>query len=229
MKRTLLSLILVPVLLASCSSAPEKRPVNPLETAWTPQSPELYFTTDYKGRASGVSIPDWVNSLREAGISGIESMNKYNDKFVFLSRNEGSNFNALAQWANGFSAKLDFPRLAAARIEARFLNNIIFPEDEYGTFYEALVRAASDMSWSGAAIEDSFWSRRVFVPEENENSETTVQAEEKWEFLILVSMEKTLFASQLDTLFRSIKPVPQPKRDQTAAANRVKERFYEGF
>ena len=229
MRRILLAAILIKAIFVSCASGSKVQPLTPLEKPEVTQAPVPYFITDYKNRSNGGRVPIWINSFYESGVSGIEALDEYKNRFIFISRNEGKNFKALEHWEEGFSAKLDFPRLAAARIEERFVNNVLFPDETYGSFYEAMVRATSDASWSGAAVEDSFWLRRRFMATQNENGEIVTREEEKWEFIILVSMEKVLFNSQLDTLFRNIKPSPRPSRDQNAAANRVKDRFYEGF
>jgi len=162
----------------------------------------------------------------------VEAMYAYQDRFVFISRSEGTNFNALAQWVEWFSPELDFPRLAAARIEARFLSGVSNPDNAYGSFFEALIRAASDAPWTGAVKEDHFWMRREFLPDEDELAdlgEASSWIEEDWKFLILVTMEKTLFSSQLDAVFRNVNPSPRPTREQNNAANRVRDRFFDGF
>ncbi|MCL2233544.1 MAG: hypothetical protein FWB99_10770, partial [Treponema sp.] len=53
--------------------------------------------------------------------------------------------------------------------------------------------------------------------------------QEDWKFLVLVTIDEAYFSSQLNTIFRTIRPNPQPTRDQLSAANRVIERFFEGF
>ena len=211
------------------------------------ETPLPYIIVNHKNKAAGESIPKWVNCLLEEGIGEVENLAAYEGRYVFVSRNEGNNFNALTQWKEGFSPELDFPRLAAARIEARFLSGVSHPDHEYGAFFEALIRAASDAPWKGAVREDDFWLRRRYFSEDENNpdmpgntaGQTPENAElqtanypparESWDFLILVTIEKSLFASQLDAVFRNTKPNPPPKRDQVNAANRVKDRFFDGF
>jgi hypothetical protein len=52
---------------------------------------------------------------------------------------------------------------------------------------------------------------------------------ERFEFLILVTIEKERFASQFNTIFEKTTADPPTSRDQIAAVNRVKGRFFEGF
>ena len=216
------------LLLASCSSGKAVQIPVPAQPPAAEIS-EQYIVTDYKNKAKGATMPDWVNRWLEGGTGKVETLDAFRDRFVFISRNAGNNFTALTQWNEGFSAELDFPRLAAARIEARFISATPFPDREYGAFFNDLVRAASDAPWSGAKKEDDFWLCRKYFPSEDAISDPGIPARETWEFLVLVTIDKFLFASQLDAVLRSVKPSPPLTRDQSAAVNRIRDKLYEGF
>jgi len=151
----------------------------------------------------------------------VEALKAYQDSYVFVKKNEGNNFNALQLWKDNFSTELDFPRLAATRIEARF--SVPYPDIEYGAFYEELIRTASDASWTDATIKDDFWIRKKYLPSETESEQ------ENWEFLILVTIGKPDFSSQLKTIFEKINPNPPPDQNQVVAINLVKDHFYDKF
>ena len=222
MKRIILCIILAQMLFASCQSRPERLApgiVLGQETIIRP-----YTIIDHKNRASGGSIPEWVNLWLNSNIQDIEALSAFNNRYVFISRNEGVQLNPLHLWREGFSPELDFPRLAAARIERRFASTTTHPDEEFGTFYEALIRAASDASWLGTVSEDDFWIRRRYTPDEEFGQEL-----ETWEFLILLTIDKRLFASQIEDIFDKVNPVPSPTAAQIEAANRVKAGFFNGF
>ena len=249
MKKKLLSASLAAVLLFSCAGRPAKRVLTFSEMPGATRTPGSSVIIDYKNKNNGGIIPEWAELWFNSGVHGVEALEAYRDRYVFIAKNEGNNFNALSQWLKGFSADLDFPRLAAARIESRFGAGIPFPDDEYGAFYEAIIRGASDTLWTGAIREDDFWVRRkrlVIRDEEGAPSELNPEAgqgdssegnlsadspydEETWEFLILVTIEKNLFSSQLYGVFKSVNPSPPPSKEQINAANRVKDHFFEGF
>ena len=236
MNRILFFAILSALLFFSCAGRPGKRILTSSEIPDAPGADSSYRITDYKGRISGGNIPEWVNIYLNSGIRGLESTNEYHDRYVFIGRNEGSSFNALSQWSRRFSPELDFPRMAGTRIEARLSTGVTFPDEEYGSFYETLVCAAFDAQWAGAVREDDFWIKREFsaAPDETDNDYPETGSipprnNEIWEFLILVTIEKSSFASQLDNVFKNVVPKPQPARDQINAANRVKDRFFDGF
>ena len=233
--KILLSVILAVILPVSCTSKPEKRILSLSESSGITESRENYIIIDYKNKAKGEAIPEWVSFFLSDDIRRVEAMDEYEGRFVFISRNEGSNFRALNQWAAGFSPELDFPRLATARIETRFCSSIPHPDEEYGAFFETLIRTSSDAFWNGAVRNDDFWIQRQIIPNEEEalpgiqEGENQTQLMESWEFFILVTIEKSLFVSQLDSIFKNIEPRPQPTKEQVTSANRVKDRFYDGF
>ena len=211
--------LLLSALLVSCASEP-----NP----WTVVSPdpteinritEVYVIEDYKGKAEGQDIPQWVNNYLEAGIQGIEAMDIYQFHHVFVSRNVGSSFDALMLWADGFSPELDFPRMAASRIESRFFLEAPLPDREFGSFFIDLIRTVSDAEWTGTSKEDDFWMLKRDVEDESIS----------WEFLVVASISKTSFASQFLAIYNSINSRPPPSWEQLRAISRIRDRFFEGF
>ncbi|MCL2374702.1 MAG: hypothetical protein FWC65_05615, partial [Treponema sp.] len=141
----------IPALLFSaCASEAGRRGHAPYEDPGILETPHPFAITDFMNMAEGADMPEWVSLWLEGGARAIENMDAHEGRHAFVSRNNGSNFSALEQWAQWFSADLDFPRLAAARIEARFLSGVSRPDDTYGAFFVALVRSASDAAWSGA-------------------------------------------------------------------------------
>ena len=221
MKRILLSVILALPLLASCTIIPNRMVLNPDETSWFTEAP--YIITEHKYSSIGEEMPAWVIAYIDGGIAEVEALTAYQSCHVFVARNEGNNFSAMKRWMEGFSTGLDFPRLAAARVEARFYSAAPLPDQEYGAYFEALVRTASDYPWTGAVRTDDFWIRKNYLPAGEEGER------EAWEFLILLNIDRMIFFSQLETVFRNVEPNPLPAKDQINAYNRVKERFYDGF
>ena len=223
MNKFWLPVILGALLFFSCASPPTRMILNLPSISEETEPPRDYIILDYKNKTRGEAIPEWVSLWLDSGVQGVEALNAYNGRFVFVHRNEGNNFNALTLWQNNFLPDLDFPRIAASRIEGRFSASVVYPDEEYGDFFEILIRAASDASWTGAVREDDFWVQKRYLPNDDEPES------ENFEFLILVSIAKSNFASQLDELFQKINPNPPPTEAQIAAANRVKDHFYEGF
>jgi hypothetical protein len=169
-------------------------------------------------------MPAWLDVYLEKGLRGLESLAEYRQKYVFIAQNSGTNSRLLKQWAENFSPAQDFARLAAARIEARLsAAATAYPDDEYGLFFEMAVKAASDNAYQGAVKEDDYWILRRYPGGE----ETGIR--ESFEFFILVSIDKSLFESQVNAILNRLNPAPPAGKEQTEAFNRVKENFFDGF
>ena len=217
------------IFLAGCGSRQVRQP--PLRE----EEPEMvqhlsWEILDYRGKDAGASIPAWVNYYLEDNILQIENLAEFRNHYVFVSANTGNNFNALQQWMNAFSADLDFARLAAMRMENRFLNAaVLYPDDEYGSFYEALIRAASDTQWSGAVKAGDFWLQRSFIGMGSNIEDELPETWERYEFLILVIVDKDTMNPQISMVLQNVEAPSPLSRYQRNAVNRVQENFFEGF
>jgi hypothetical protein len=214
------------LVLSTCAGEPVKiifRPDPPEPPYQHEQVYEPYELTGHQDAATGKAVPEWVSRFLERGIEGVEALEAFSNHYVFIGTNRGGNFNALSHWAEGFTVVQDFPRLAAVRIEQRLISAAsLYPDDEYGEFFEVLVKTASDAVYSGAEKEAAFWIQRRFYDE-------SPQGREQYDFFILVTIEKTLFQTQVQELLTRITTRVPPSRDQAAAINRIRETFFENF
>lgn len=212
--------------LAACAGDPARQSEGGPETEEDARDEPVYRLTDYKTRTEGGGVPGWVEYYLEGNIAALEAPEEYQDRYVFIARGRGTNFRALEQWARGFSVELDFARLVAMRIEKRFTQAASgFPDSVFGRYFEALIRAASDASWEGAVREDDFWLKGFY----QETDGNAAGGGESYDFVILVTVDKALLASQIQPLLFGVKPQEPMSRDQLAAVDRVRERFFEGF
>jgi hypothetical protein len=217
--------------LASCAGEPRKiifdpaASVDPL-TANPPagQEADLLSIIESQSGPAGALIPDWVYLFINGGIKSVEALGRYSEKYVFIAENRGKNFDALSQWVTSFAVEQDFSILAAERIEKRLLAAAkLYPDDEYGDFFENLVKSASDADYAGAVREGTFWIKRREVPQEG--AETT--AAEIYDFFILVGIDKITLQNRIRELMGDI--IITPTKDQEAAINNVQQSFFEGF
>ena len=190
--------------------------------------PELSWEIlDYRDKASGGDIPLWLSYYLDRGIPAVERLREFEAYYVFVSMNSGANLAALEQWNAGFSPDLDFARLAAARIEKRFFEAATaYPDDEYGSFFIALIRSASDALWEGAVRGSDFWLLRNYS---DADADGAAVSQESYDYFILVKVEKNRLVPQIRALLQNVQPEEPLSANQTAAVNRVRERFFEGF
>ena len=180
-------------------------------------------------------IPDWVRRYYDGGIHRVEAMDRFSNRYAFIGENRGENINALHQWANGFTVQHDLPRLIAARVEQRLVSPAsLYPDDEYGQYFEMLIKAVSNGEYSGAVKEETYWVKRKMLPPgiEDDIDGDLPQAQaitELYEFLVLISIDDESLQNQLREIMAGIKTTVAPTRDQTASINRIRQAFFVGF
>jgi len=177
-------------------------------------------------------VPEWVTFYLREGIAGLESLEQYREHYVFIGENRGTNFSALNRWANGFNEVYDFPRLLARRVENRLVAAAsLYPDDEYGEFFESLIRLVSNSEFSGINREEIFWIRRMRLPnaEAEYDSPLTEVSAERYEFFILFTVEKDILQTQLRQLMAGVRTNRPPTRTQLVTINRIQNTFFEGF
>ena len=180
-------------------------------------------------------IPEWVRSYFDGEARRVESLDQYGGKYVFIGENWGENLNALQQWASNFTTLHDLPRLIAARVERRLVSAAsLYPDDEYGQYFENLIKKVSDGEYHGAVKEQTFWVKRELtggIAEDIDDAEPEQMetATELYEYLILISIDNSTLQSQLRQIMRDIKTTVPPTREQTIAITRIQQTFFEGF
>ena len=185
-------------------------------------------------------LPAWVRSYLDRGVRGIEALDAYRSKYVFIGKNRGDNFNALQQWAKSFTVAQDLPRLIVQRVERRLVAAAaLYPDDEYGEYFAYMIKRVSDEEYLEAVKESVFWTKQRRIPveaenEENSDSETppeniVVEHADSYEFLILFSIDREVFQTQINNIMADIKTNIAPTKDQTAAINKIRLTFFEGF
>ncbi|AEF85506.1 putative lipoprotein [Treponema primitia ZAS-2] len=169
--------------------------------------------------------PDWVSLYIDQGVQGIENLPEYADSYVFVSKQQGNNLEALYLWRSGFSITRDFPRLVSARIQARFIKDAPEnPNGAFGRYFETVIRASSDASFSNVEQKDSYWVQKRLYAEDGVSPE-----EDVFESYILVSAERDTLKQQINTILRMARPEIPPTREQSAAGMRLRINFFDGF
>jgi hypothetical protein len=202
---------------------------NPPEPARTFDSWEIISSQNGQG-SSG--IPEWARLFIDNKVKELEALGGFYGKYLFIGENWGNNFNALQQWANSFTAEQDLPMLITRRAERRLIASAsLYPDDEYGEFFESLIREISNGGYSGAVKEQTFWlKRKIDVSGAEMDAESNPpDKQERYEFLVLISVDKETLQRQIQEIMTGIKTKTPPTKEQAAAIARIKDNFFEGF
>jgi hypothetical protein len=198
--------------------------------------------------AAKVPIPEWLDRFlgRPRGarpenerLRQVETMAAYWNTYIFIGNNRGINRDALRQWALALTVAQDFPRLVARRIENRLVEAAaLYPDDEYGAFFEAIIKSASDAEYPEAVKKEMFWIKwridgggtAASGQESYGLSETdTAPEREFYEFFVLISIDKGRLQARIQELLDNTQTAVPPTRDQAAAIHRIRQHFFEVF
>ncbi|WP_304224172.1 hypothetical protein [Gracilinema caldarium] len=217
-----IAVALVALSFAGCASQPAAQDSK----AQVPAKGPNYVVIDHKTMALGGSIPDWLEVyMNGGGLRDIEALPKYKDVFVFVGEDSGTNLNALRQWATGFSVAQDMARLVSTRVQARFAGAAAgSPDDEYGRYFENVVKTASDATYSGARKEADFWVLKRYFKDDGKTVDREV-----YDYYVLVTIDKETLKKQIENVLNGVKPDKPLTKEQQTAVDRVKQSFYEGF
>jgi len=171
---------------------------------------------------SARQIPAWLRSFLNGGIEAVEKLDTYNNKYVFIGMNEGKNISVLNKWIEFYTVTQDFPMLAAARIEKRmYLTVSLYPDDEYGVFYETMMHNAYNTVYTGAVKEDNYWIKT--------RSENAGESSENYNFFVLITIEKNLMQSIIRNMMTKTSTDVTMTTVQSNSVNRLRNTFFEGF
>ncbi|MDR1105119.1 MAG: hypothetical protein LBL44_02060 [Treponema sp.] len=188
------------------------------DPAQTPASP----VTGYEDGTEGETAPRWLRLYQEGGCRAVEQLPEFTGLYVFVAANEGGNAEILNLWASEFSAARDTPRLVASRVEERMTGRTLYPDDEYGEFFERFAKAVSDSPFGEASAGQVYRTQRRITEEDG-------AVRERHYFFIPVTIPKPLLQEKLSDIMKRITTRVKPAREQAAAVNRLKADFFDGF
>jgi hypothetical protein len=170
------------------------------------------------------NMPEWLRVFIDGGIEAVEKLEAYVNKFVFIAVNEGNNFTALSKWADKISAAHDFPVMAAKRIENRMiLTASRYPDDEYGEFFERMIKNAYSGMYPGTVKEGTHWIKIWY------ENEITYEYSEKYIFFVLVTIDKSIMQIVIRNMLGRTNAAVTVTGTQSNSINRLRQTFFEGF
>ena len=186
---------------------------------------EIVNITESRDMKGGPYLPDWLSAFLGGGIEEAERIEAYTGRYLFIAGNEGVNFAALDKWADSYSVEHDFSVLAAERIDRRMnVSNTVYPDEEYGIFYETLVKSAYGGEYYGAVKEDTYWIKTKIT-----GGGEGAALPEVFYFYVLISIDKAAMQTAVYNLFSRVLDSLAPSGAQAAAINRLRQNFFEGF
>jgi hypothetical protein len=205
---------------------------------------------DYKDRASGAKLPEWVSLYINHGVSALEKLEGFAPYFVFVAEQSSPNLDTLLQWSGNFSHERNMTHLVLLRAYRRLTENIsVNPDDMYGVFFETFIKRLASRYWPSSQKYDGVWvlvqRLPVAAPQDASASEASYQddieqdlpedTEEEtsgsrlYLYLILNLIEKPELQNAVQFVMNDITLDEALERDQVQAVNSIKANFFNGF
>jgi hypothetical protein len=209
------SYILLVIILSSCAGRNNFYIPTPDFNAFqTNRTIEIGNIIETKGGTR--SMPEWLRTFLSGGIEAVERLDAFNDKYVFIGVTRGENFTALNKWAENFTVEQDFTVLAANRIEERMvLNASLYPDNEYGRFFEIFIKDAYGTEYQYAVKEDTYWIKH--------------STPEVYHFFILITINKNAMQTTIRRMLTQAHAAAAPTGFHAITINRLRQNFFEGF
>jgi hypothetical protein len=127
-------------------------------------------------------------------------------------------------WANNFTPARDITNLAAQRIERRMISSsVLYPDNEYGFFFETMIKNAYRTAYPRAVKEDVFWIKII----DDDNTEAVRR--EIYNFFLLITIDKTIMQDIIVNMMEETNSAVTPTASQNNSINRLRQTFFERF
>jgi len=232
MKKIFFSVVCLSILLTLFSCISKKTPnYFPVSNSKTNKNEDKIINNDLNiiDTKNGLArlMPIWLRTFLDGGIEDVEKMDAYSNKYVFIGVNEGENIILLNKWIEYYTIMQDFPMLVADRIEKRIsLTTSLYPGDEYGLFYSAMMNNAYNATYDSAVKEDTYW---IKFKSQNTKDEVSPSSSERYKFFILITIEKNTMQAIIRNMMAKSSEDIKLTAIQKNAVNRLRNIFFEGF
>lgn len=184
------AVLAVCLLVAGCSSTKEEPKPEPVELTSKVKTEVL----DHKGASLGkTTLPQWIDAYIDFGARGVENLSNFAEEYCFVAEYHAENLDAGLAWVKGFEVPQLIARQIQSRVESIFVGAAVgAPEDDYGTYFENVVKTTTDVSFSGAKLIQDYWVLvRTYDPDiKNTYSDT-------YQIYVLYTMPKAMLDKQL--------------------------------
>jgi hypothetical protein len=102
------------------------------------------------------------------------------------------------------------------------LSASLYPDDEYGNFFEIMVKKAYNAEYSGVLKEDTYWVKFF-------NNDDSISNTDNYNFYILLTIDRVRMESVISGMMAETMAVVTPTDPQRAAINRLRLNFFQGF
>ena len=190
-----------------------------------PEAKELVGTVntvvlEHKGTALGVNLlPVWVETYIYEGITGVEKLKDYQDKYCFVAEEISTDLRAGLAWAEGVNMPQTIARTVQTRVESTFSGAASGALDsKYNTYFESIVKTITDIDYSGAKEAGEWW---VLV--RRYDNDVKKKYTDEYRIYSLYTMDKDYLDMQIINAIDKAAKESEPAADKDQLINSVKD------
>lgn len=190
-----------------------------------PEAKELEGTVktvvlEHKGTALGVNLlPVWVETYIYEGITGVEKLKDYQDKYCFVAEEVSGNLNAGLAWAEGANMPQTIARNVSNRVESLFSGAASGNLDsEYNTYFESIIKSITEIDYSGAKEAGEWW---VLV--RRYDTDVRKKYTDEYRIYLLYTIDKDYLDMQIMNAIEKTAKESEVTADQSVVINNVKD------
>ena len=176
---------------------------------------------EHKGTALGINeLPVWVDTYVSTGISGLEKLSDYQGSYCFVGEEIGTNLDAVQTWASTFDVSREIAATVSSRVDSLFTGaSSGSPDGDYGTYFENIVKASANATYSGARKINDWWILiRRYDPDSRKKHT------DEYRVFVLYTIEKETLDQQVLNMIDAIAAETEGTSDaQKTAINNVKK------
>jgi len=139
-------------------------------------SSPMVVELENKGTVVGAKTPDWVKLYNEKGVSALNALSQYKDKYCIVGEETGVNRQFVVAWADAASAQQRIGAFLRTNIASRYQAAIAATSvsgeenaSRYQQEIDSVINAIVNVSFSGAQREADWWSlRRRYDPDDKD-------------------------------------------------------------
>jgi len=155
--------IVVIMVLIGCGSSPSSSsPSGPRATT---------VVLEHTGSSMGIDHPDWIRTYLAQGISGVQALSRFRDRYCIIGQESGVNKQFVITWADNFSAQQRIGAMLRTNIESLYQARVQGAAESQGGAQtsggtasgayrqeiDSSINAVVNVSYSGAQREADWW------------------------------------------------------------------------
>ncbi|TVQ27615.1 MAG: hypothetical protein EA382_03285 [Spirochaetaceae bacterium] len=206
--RTIVGIVVVLGVLASCASRPDTRPAEIVRPS--------FRIIEHKNSTLGGDIPDWTSM----DIGELEADERFEGRYVFRFEETGRSLAGVRTVSDNMNAPAEVARLISMRVEQVFAGAQVGDQDFVETYFENVVLTLAQTDVSGLRKYGDFWVLKEYINQDGS------AGRQEYAYYSIYTIERSIVAEQIR---RAIDGLEAQTEEEQTARQRVRQIMERGL